>query len=200
MKKLSEMSITELWQLFPIQLRQYNSLWKDWYLQEEKQLINIIGNKNIERINHIGSTAVIGMISKPTIDILIEIVQNCNLENLINAMKKNNYIFEPQPENPPPYMMFMKGYTENGFEEKVYHLHIRYLGNWNELYFRDYLQIHKEVAEKYGKLKLKLKEQFEHNRDAYTNAKTEFICKYDKSAKLEFANKYMPHYLRKNNE
>lgn len=195
-KSLSEMSIAELWQLFPIKLSSYNPLWNNWYSQEEKLIINVIGNNNIERISHIGSTAVDGLISKPTIDILIEITQDYNLEKLIHILKQNGYIFEPQPKNPAPHMMFMKGYTENGFEEKVYHLHIRYSGDWNELYFRDYLQNHPEIAEEYGKLKLKLKEQFEHNRDGYTNAKTEFICKYSDLAKSEFFNKYTPNSLQ----
>ena len=195
-KSLSEMSIAELWQLFPIKLSPYNPLWKNWYLEEEKLITHVIENKNIVRINHIGSTAVDGLISKPTIDILIEIKQDYNLEILIYILKQNGYIFEPQPKNPAPHMMFMKGYSENGFEEKVYHLHIRYSGDWNELYFRDYLQIHTEITEEYGKLKLKLKEQFEHNRDGYTNAKTEFICKYSNLAKLEFLNKYATNSLQ----
>ena len=195
-KSLSEMSLEELWQLFPIKLSSYNPLWNNWYSEEEKLIINVIGNKNIERISHIGSTAVDGLISKPTIDILIEITQDCNLEKLVYILKQNGYIFEPQPKNPAPHMMFMKGYSENGFEEKVYHLHIRYSGDWNELYFRDYLQNHPEIAEEYGKLKLKLKEYFEHNRDGYTNAKTEFICKYNDLAKSEFLNKYTPNSLQ----
>ena len=30
-KKLSEMSLEELWQLFPIVLTKHQSCWKDWY-------------------------------------------------------------------------------------------------------------------------------------------------------------------------
>ena len=30
-----------------------------------------------------------------------------------------------------------KGYTENGFADKVYHIHLRYAGDNDELYFRD---------------------------------------------------------------
>lgn len=93
-----------------------------------------------------------------------------------------------------PYMQksFCKGYTKEGFSEKVYHLHVRYYDNWNQLYFRDYLTEHKEVAKEYGKLKLGLIEKYEHDRDGYTNAKSDFILKYTQKAKEEYTDRYNP--------
>ena len=86
---------------------------------------------------------------------------------------------------------FNKGYTPLGFAEKVYHLHIKPLGNWDELYFRDYLQKHSDIANQYAELKHNLKDQFEHNRDAYTNAKSDFILTHTQKAKEEFPNRYI---------
>ncbi|MEI4802852.1 GrpB family protein [Bacillus sp. FJAT-51639] len=191
-KSLSEMSLEELWELFPIILKEHNSIWKDWYLQEEKLLSNIIGNQYIKRINHIGSTSVKGLLAKPMIDILLEIAEDCDLKFLVSVLEKNGYIFEKQPQKPAPHIMFMKGYTEKGFAEKVFHLHVRYIGNWNELYFRDFLQLHKDVAVEYGNLKMRLMDKYERDRDGYTEAKTEFVNKYTKIAKMEFENKYNP--------
>ncbi|WP_081896903.1 GrpB family protein [Clostridium sp. KNHs214] len=39
---------------------------------EKQQLLNCIDRKNIMRINYIGSSAVEGLIAKPTVDILLE--------------------------------------------------------------------------------------------------------------------------------
>ena len=78
------------------------------------------------------------------------------------------------------------------FAKKVFHLHVRYFGNWNELYFRDYLIAHPDVAAEYGKLKLCLLKKFEHDRDGYTEAKSEFVLKYSTAAREEFKNKYKP--------
>jgi len=39
-----------------------------------------------------------------------------------------------------------KGYTPDGFASKVYHLHVRYAGDWDELYFRDFLIAHPDKA------------------------------------------------------
>ena len=33
-KKLSEMNLEELWQLFPIFLTEHQDCWKDWYVEE----------------------------------------------------------------------------------------------------------------------------------------------------------------------
>ncbi len=85
-----------------------------------------------------------------------------------------------------------KGYTPSGFAAKVYHLHIKPSGDWDELYFRDYLQQHYDVAKQYEILKLSLKKQFEHNRDAYTKAKSEFVRMHTQKARKEFGQRYLP--------
>ena len=154
-------------------------------------LIETIGEESITRIDHIGSTAVPNLLSKPTIDILLEISNDVNTEKLIDIIESTGYIYTYQPNNPTPHMMFMKGYSMNGFDEKVFHLHVRYFGDWDELYFRDYLMQHPKVSKQYGQLKLELKDRFEHDRDAYTEAKTDFIRKYTDLARKEFPNKYL---------
>ncbi len=66
-KKLSEMSLEELWKLFPIYLTEHQPYWKEWYTDEENFLKNRV--PKIERINHIGSTAIRSICAKPIIDI-----------------------------------------------------------------------------------------------------------------------------------
>lgn len=57
-KKLSEMTLKELWALFPILLTEHNSAWKEWYQEKEALLKGILPEKEVLRISHIGSTAV----------------------------------------------------------------------------------------------------------------------------------------------
>ncbi|MPN61838.1 hypothetical protein SDC9_209582 [bioreactor metagenome] len=85
---------------------------------------------------------------------------------------------------------FNKGYTSKGFAKKVFHLHLRKFGDNDELYFRDYLNKHPEIAQKYGKLKLSLWKQFEHNRDGYTESKTAFVREYTSKAIMEYEKTY----------
>lgn len=182
---LSQLSNEELWQLFPIILSDHQPDWKDFYLSEKKVLQQLIGS-DLVQINHIGSTAVPELIAKPTIDMLMQIKEETNLPQLISTIESLGYIYSEQPGNPPPHMVFMKGYTPKGFKGQAFHLHVRYPGDWNELYFCHYLQVHPEVAKAYGELKIRLKKQYEHNRDGYTEAKSDFIRKATEQARQEF--------------
>lgn len=189
-KELSQMTNEELWQLFPIVLSHHQPMWKEAYRLEESRIIDAVKKDNMTRINHIGSTFIDGLVAKPTIDILLEIKQSCDLDMLTQALEGLGYMFNAQPKNPPPHMMFLKGYTPQGFLGQVFHLHVRYPGDWDELYFRDYLQAHKDMADAYGDLKIRLKTTLKHDRDGYTHAKTEFIKQCTSLAKQEFAGQY----------
>ncbi len=184
-KKLSEMSLEELWQLFPIFLTEYQSCWKEWYSEEEVFLKKVMPKS--ARISHIGSTAVGSIWAKPIIDILVEVPRESKLSNYKDLIVNSGYICMAQNAN---VISFNKGYTEKGFAERVFHLHLRYIGDNNELYFRDYLIEHQDVAKEYEKMKLKLWKEYEQNRDGYTNAKNEFIQKYTKKARLLYKNRY----------
>jgi len=186
------MTNEELWRPFPIILKDHNPAWKHWYAQERARLVRVIGEQNIDRISHIGSTAVAGLIAKPIVDILLEVARECDTHVLIHTLEQNGYIYSRQPENPPPHMMFLKGYTEQGFAEQVFHIHVRYAGDWDELYFRDYLCVHSDTAAQYGELKKHLKEKYEHDRDMYTEAKTDFVKRVTLLAKEKMKSKYNP--------
>lgn len=184
------MTNAELWELFPIILRVHDPKWEERYRGEKGRLINAAGESNIVRINHIGSTAVPHLTAKPTIDILIEIAHSCDTEKLKEDLVSIGYIYTAQPDNPLRHMMFLKGYTPQGFKGQAFHVHIRYPGDWGELYFRDYLKEHKDIAAEYGMLKAELIKQYEHDRDGYTEAKTEFINRYTDKAREEYKGRY----------
>ena len=46
------------------------------------------------------------------------------------------------------------------------------------------------MAKEYEELKLSLWKEFEHNRDGYTEAKTEFIKKHTEQARILYGNRY----------
>lgn len=179
-KKLTEMTLDELWQLFPIFLTEHQPCWIEWYNEEVAQLKTLL--PSYVEYHHIGSTAVNGIMAKSIIDIIIETNTDSQLKEVAEILHSQGYIVMSSSEN---RISLNKGYTEYGFAEKVFHLHIRLKGDIDEVYFRDYLNAHPDVAEEYEQLKLRLWKEYEHNRDAYTNSKTQFVNKYTQLAKQE---------------
>jgi GrpB-like predicted nucleotidyltransferase (UPF0157 family) len=172
-KPLAEMTTEELWQLFPIQLSEHKPEWAVWYAEEKNRLFSVLGER-IARIDHIGSTYVAGLTAKPIVDILLQIKADADISNAKELLATDGWLLMAENSNYGE-LDFNKGYTPEGFADKVYHLHVRREGDWDELLFRDYLTGHPAAAEEYAKLKQELLLQYEHNRDAYTEAKTEFI-------------------------
>ena len=189
MKKLSEMTNEELWEIFPIILQQHDDLWSELYEQEERKIKTIAGD-DLERINHIGSTSVKGLLAKPTIDILVEIKDDCDLSMFRERMKEAGYRESSFTQKPELHIMYLKGYTEKGFVGQAFHIHVHYKKDWNELYFRDYLREHPDVCKEYEALKQDLKNKYEHHRDNYTNGKGEFIQKHTEIAKKLYKDRH----------
>ena len=184
---LEKMSLEELWQLFPIFLREHQDEWKEWYDEERLRLLIFLPANQLVRISHIGSTSLETIWAKPIVDILLEIPKAADMPVMRDLLLQNGYLLMSESKG---RMSFNKGYTPSGFAERVFHLHLRYEGDHDELYFRDYLQEHPAVAKDYEQLKLSLWKQYEHNRDAYTDSKTDFIKKYTKEAKRLYGRRY----------
>ena len=172
------MTLEELWRLFPIFLTEHNPHWADWYAEEVETLKSILPPDTV--YCHIGSTAISGIMAKPIIDILIVVNSPERMKQAASVLQSNGYIVMSTAES---RISLNKGYTENGFAERVFHLHIRLENDVDEIYFRDYLIAHPDIAKEYEQLKLGLWKQYEHDRDGYTEAKSEFVRKYTALAK-----------------
>ena len=123
----------------------------------------------------------------PIIDILVEVTSASDLWQFKPILEKIGYLCMSESSG---RLSFNKGYTEKGFAERVFHLHLRKANDNDELYFRDYLKAHINVAQEYEKLKLSLWKTYEHDRDGYTERKTAFVKEYTQKAKEEFEDRY----------
>lgn len=185
MKKLSEMTLEELWALFPIYLVEHRPEWREWFAEEQALLVEILPEA---RISHIGSTAIDGIWAKPTVDILVETADDADWADIrARLTAEGGYTCMSAAEN---RISFNKGYTPAGFAERVFHLHLRRAGDNDELYFRDYLNDHPEIAKAYERLKLDLWKRYEHDRDGYTAQKAEFVARYTKMAREAYEGRY----------
>lgn len=196
-KKLSEMSLEELWRLFPISLVPYNEAWCDWFREESAALSRILPGFNLF---HIGSTAIPGICAKNIVDIMAVAQDSAGesesigkldsvgdrvaaaLDRAADALCAAGWICMSRSAS---RISLNKGYTESGFADRVFHLHLRLPGDTDELFFRDYLREHPEEAKEYESLKLSLCKDFEFNRDGYTEAKSDFVRKITEIAKKQ---------------
>ncbi len=184
-KKLNEMSLQELWELFPIFLVAHKEIWKEYYTEEKRILEDTLKGLDVKRIEHIGSTAIPHIYAKDIVDILIEVNEK-DFNEAIKHLINNSYIKMNQNEQ---RASFNKGYTEKGFADKVFHIHLRKNQDIDEIYFRDYLIENLSVAKRYEELKLSLWKKYEHNRDGYTEAKTDFIKEITLKAKEKYSHR-----------
>ena len=171
--KLYDMSLEELWQLFPIELAEHNPAWFTWYEEEKSNLFSALGS-TIKQIDHIGSTSIPNLLAKPIVDILLQVSPQVDVARLKVILADNGWLL--MAENVDIGSLdFNKGYTLEGFAERVFHLHIKHVGKHDELLFRDYIAAHPDDAAEYAALKRRLLAAYKYNRDAYTQAKTDFI-------------------------
>ena len=170
----------ELGKKYPIFMVPYDPAWRTLYSQEAQSLVDLFGTDMILRTEHFGSTAIPGLASKPSIDILVEIPSfDRAKKTIIPVLEKKGYIHLWQSDRSPGHMMFVKGYGPDGYIEGVqlYHIHMAPAGHpmWDCLLFRDYLREHKQACKKYEELKYGLAKKFRNDREAYTDGKEKFV-------------------------
>ena len=125
--------------------------------------------------------------TKNIVDVMVEISEEADMEEIAHILEQNGFI---KMSDGNKRITLNKGYTKEGFADKVYHIHLRYTGDNDELYFRDYMNEHPRIAREYEALKLELWKKYEHNRDAYTDAKTYFIRKWTAEAREIYGDRY----------
>ena len=155
---------------FPIKLVKHNNGWTSWYEDEKINLLSKLKKYKVS-IYHIGSTAVPNIYSKDIIDIILEIYNSDEFDSIIDILNVEWELRWIEDNR----AFLVKGYGEDGFQTKVYHLHVRRKGDIEEVNFRDILRENTRIARQYESLKLKLEMKYKYDREGYTAGKTKFI-------------------------
>ncbi|WP_298341800.1 GrpB family protein [uncultured Algibacter sp.] len=166
--------------LFPIELVDHNTEWKNIYEKEKKRIIQKLGDEIILRVEHFGSSSITGIKSKPYIDLMIEIPKEKLFdENLIEKFSELGYthFVIPARENIEAYSNFGKGYNLEGKKEQIFHIHMCPKDNvmWRQIEFKNYLNKNKKRAKEYEDLKIELASKFKNDRGSYVLGKTDFV-------------------------
>jgi GrpB-like predicted nucleotidyltransferase (UPF0157 family)/ribosomal protein S18 acetylase RimI-like enzyme len=131
-------------------------------------------------IEHIGSTAVPGLIAKPTIDILAGVAGRPVAESALPALAALGYTGTVPGDTPDWY--YCLGKREHG---RHTHLHLTRHGSrfWQRhIEFRDFLRASPAVAAEYARLKQALAARWPEERMRYCLAKSSFIRRVEAQA------------------
>jgi GrpB-like predicted nucleotidyltransferase (UPF0157 family) len=157
-----------------VSLVKYNPEWIELFNKEKVLLKEILGQDAIG-IEHIGSTAIIGIMAKPIIDIALGIDFK-KVNEIKTILENNNWIFRPKFGDINKHVVFAKG---NDIE-RTHYLHLMQYDSkeWNEkIFFRDYLNNHEKERIEYEELKIEAMNKFSDDRKNYTKEKGEFVQK-----------------------
>ena len=157
----------------PITIVGYDLQWPARFEAERRLLAEAIGAWVVEgAIEHIGSTAVLGLAAKPVIDIMAGVESLDASRDAIAAAGGLGYVYYPYRPD------VMHWFCKPSAAFRTHHLHLVPFNSplWIErLAFRDFLRKDPAVAAEYAELKGRLATQFEFDRESYTDAKGPFI-------------------------
>lgn len=124
------------------------------------------------RIDHIGSTAVPGLVAKPIIDVQISVASLEPVDPFRAPLEECGFVWRPDnPERTKRYFRARPGDPRT-------HIHVRRVGSFSEqfaLLFRDYLRAHPAAAAEYGARKRELADLLAIDRRTYTNDKAPIV-------------------------
>ena len=158
-----------------VKLVPYDVEWKsefDLVKQEIRNHTNIDG----DHIQHIGSTAIVGIMAKPILDIVVGIDDIRNVEKIIITGFKKAGFLRLSVERPSE-VVFAK-FADNTYEVKTHFVHLVEYDKelWNNLiFFKNYLNLNENVRREYLNLKLDYVQNNSSGIGQYTDHKEEFV-------------------------
>jgi GrpB-like predicted nucleotidyltransferase (UPF0157 family) len=163
-----------------VKLAKHDSKWRNNFELEARKINKIFGKDALD-IQHVGSTAIPGMLAKPIIDIALIVSSLSKAKSYEKKLNKIGYELKKNDER-KERLFFTKGPEE----KRTHYLHIGEIGSGyaeDMISFRDYLRQHKITAKNYSDLKEKLAKEYKDKREIYSVKKEKFIKEIIKKAK-----------------
>lgn len=159
-----------------VEIVEYDPAWPDAFKAERERLAPLLPAG--VQLHHFGSTAVPGLAAKPVID-MIALVDD--LHTPITSLVQHGDYQYPQAFNATLSHRRFLCYPTAAL--RTHHLHLVDEPGKLErrLRFRDGLRADPVLADEYAALKRSLASRYRDDREAYTEAKSEFVKRYELS-------------------
>ena len=161
----------------PLELTVYDVEWPARFEALAAEIRRAIG-KWMVAVEHIGSTAVPGMLSKPTIDIAVGVDSVEDADACVAPLAKRGWVHRGQHGDDPRRRYFVLDREGPHGTQRVAQLHLWILpaAGWDRhLAFRDRLRADPALRDAYAAEKLRLVISRAGDRVAYAEGKTPFI-------------------------
>jgi len=151
----------------------YDPEWKNEFLKIKAMIVDCAGDLIIG-VDHVGSTAVEDLASKPIIDIDVVIDSYDVFPAVKNRLSKIGFEHEGNL-GVEGREAFKRTFVDDFMPYHMYVCPEDGKGHLEHIAFRDYLRKHPEAVKAYGELKMRLAEQFRTDITAYVNSKHDFV-------------------------
>ncbi len=154
-------------------VEKYNPQWPEWF-EEIKEFLGEKISKACLRIEHVGSTAIPGMIAKPIIDIII-VIEPERWGEMKSLLEERGYYYRGDQGIKDREVFRLSDETIL----PSHHLYVCPKDNLElkqETAFRDYLKTHKADAERLSTLKWELAKKYDNDKYPYMDGK-DAMCK-----------------------
>lgn len=162
-----------------IEVVPYDPNWRELFQNESKQLKKVLG-RNCVAVYHIGSTAVEGMIAKPTVDILVAVKVLEKVDAVQEDLKALGY--EAFGENGIPGRRFFA----KGGDCRTFHVHVfaqtDQMNIQRHLAVVRYLTDNEKRREEYSELKTYLAQVYPEDPEGYSEGKSYFVAQLEQEA------------------
>ncbi len=157
-----------------IELTNYDRNWQTRFVEQQARLAVILASWLAGEIEHIGSTSVPGLRSKPIVDMLAPVYSLGTSRAAIPVLERDGWIFWPDDPNQDYRLWFLRPHPAT----RTHHLQVIQRDHPSLralIVFRDVLRRDGNTRAAYSALKADLANKHQGDRNAYSNAKTEFV-------------------------
>jgi GrpB-like predicted nucleotidyltransferase (UPF0157 family) len=158
-----------------VQVLDYDPAWLIRFADEAARVTTVMALWLAEPVQHIGSTSVPGLAAKPVVDMLVMVESLKDAPAIVDALATEGWLFWPDDPGRDYRLWFLRPRPE----ARTHHLQVLQRGAAHAvalLAFRNALRADERVRNAYAQLKRQLAEQHPRNRNAYTNAKSDFVA------------------------
>jgi GrpB-like predicted nucleotidyltransferase (UPF0157 family) len=157
-----------------VEILDYDPAWVERFVEQRARLDTLLAPWLGGPVEHVGSTSVPGLPAKPIVDILAPVKSLSDAEAALPALAGEGWLFWPEDPNRHYRLWLLRPQPT----ARTHHLQLIEQDHPDAtalIAFRDALRRDDALRASYAALKERLAAQYRTDRNAYSNAKADFV-------------------------